>query len=331
MTLVPEIREQLLGAAFSADQSRPRRARRRLPFGHVAIAASVVISVLVAAMFVLGVHRSAAPPSRPGAAPPSPPATAWVKALGRASSSTSRRHPECRLPTNRRVRNQRFLTTAPPRNVTSVLPSLGSPPPAALKVTVSQLRARHIDANGIYARYAWQGYADGVHYYVVPAAVVGATRTLPDRCYRDEIAAFRRQARRFPASRRAAAIAYAQQMIGSEAGAGVALLTSGWGTGGGSFYPASTLALLNAEPDVGSGGGGNNTSTTTPLLVPNEVTSVTATYHAQSYPGRVPRTFSVTKHPVRNVVIFHLSGAWDPPQLTFRSRSGAIIARTPRR
>ena len=42
----------------------------------------------------------------------------------------------------------------------------------------------------------------------------------------------------------------------------------------------------------------------------------------------VARTFSVTKRAVRNLVIFHLAGAWDPPRLTFRSRTGAVIAQT---
>lgn len=226
------------------------------------------------------------------------------------------------------VRNQKFLATAPPRRITSILPSLAALPRGALRVTVRELRALHIDANGIYARYAWQGHTDGVHTYVVPAAVVGTTRTLPARCYREELAAFRREARHFPASQRAAAIAYAQQRFNPEAEAGVSVVTAGWGTRGESNDQTWMLAQLKTEPAFGSGGGGTNSSTTTSLLVTDEVASITATYHAQSYPGRVPRTFSVTKRPVRNLVIFHLSGAWDPPQLTFRSRTGAVIART---
>lgn len=88
------------------------------------------------------------------------------------------------------------------------------------------------------------------------------------------------------------------------------------------------LAQLRSDSAFGAGGSGSNTSTTTPLLVPDEVASVTATYRAQSYPGRVAKTFSVTKRSVRNFVLFHLTGAWDPPELTFRSRSGAVIGQT---
>jgi hypothetical protein len=328
MTLLPEIREQLLDAAFGAAEPGTAARRRPRP-GDLVIAFPIVISVVVAAVFLVSLHRSGAPPSGGAAGPMSGPPTAWVSALGRAGSSTRQHDRACRLPVKIRVRNQRFLTTAPPRSITSILPSLTSPARGALRVTVPELRALHIDANGIYTRYAWQGHTEGVHYYVVPAAVVGTTATLPARCYREELAAFRREARHFPANQRAAAIAYAQQRFNPKDAAGVSVVTVGWGVQGESNQQAWMLAQLNTNPAFGAGGGGgSNSSTTTSLLVTDAVASVTATYHAQSYPGRVPRTFSITKRPVRDFVIFHLSGAWDPPQLTFRSRTGAVIART---
>jgi hypothetical protein len=329
MNLLPEIRGQLLDAAFGAAEPRPSRPRRRPPVGHLAVAASVVVSLVVAAVFVLSVHGSAAPPSGTAATPPSPAPAAWVKAVGKAYGAAQQRDRACRQPTNRH-RNQRFLTTAPPRTITSIFSWLASPPPAALRVTVPELRALDLDANGIYARYAWQGHADGVHYYLVPAAIVGATKTPPARCYREMVAVFRTEARSFPASQRAAAIAYAQQLR-PEPEAGVSVVTAGWGSRGESSDPVWRLAQHNTNPVIDAGSGGDNNSTTTPLLVTDEVASVTATYRAQSYPGRVPTTFSVTKRPVRNFVIFHLSGAWDPPQLIFRSRTGAVIARRPNR
>jgi hypothetical protein len=329
MTLLPEIREQLVDAAFGAGEPRAGAARRRPRPGDLVIAFSIVIGVVVAAVFLLSLHRSAVPTTGAAAGPMSgPPPAVWVNALGKAGSSTRQHDRACRLPLEVRVRSQRFLTTPPPRSVTSILPSLASPARGARRLTIKQLRSLQIDASGIYARYAWQGRIDGVHYYVVPAAVVGTTKTLPARCYREDLAAFRREARRFPASQRAAAIAYAQQRFNPKAEAGVAVMTAGWGSHGGSFHQVWRLAELNADPGAASGGGGTNSSTTTTLLVTDEVASVTATYHAQSYPGRVPRTFSVTKRPVRNLVIFHLSGAWDPPQLTFRSRTGAVIGST---
>jgi hypothetical protein len=330
MTLFPEIREQLLDAGFGAEEPRAGAARRPWS-GRLAIAFSIVISAGVAAVFLLSLHRSGAPPSGAAAGPMSGPPVAWVNALGKAGSSTRQHDRGCRLPLQVRVRNQKFLTTAPPRRITSILPSLGSPARGALRVTVRELRALHIDANGIYARYAWQGHTEGVHYYVVPAAVVGTTKTLPARCYREELAAFRSEAQHFRASQRAAAIKYAQQRFNRGAGSGVSVVTVGRGTRGASNQQTWMLAQLKTEPAFGSGAGGTNSSTTTSLLVTDEVASVTATYHAQSYPGRVPRTFSVTKRPVRNLLIFHLSGAWDPPQLTFRSRTGAVISRRPNR
>jgi hypothetical protein len=198
-------------------------------------------------------------------------------------------------------------------------------------VTVKELRALHVNANGIYARYAWQGQAQGIHSCVVPAAVVGTTKTVQARCYREQLAAFRTEARSFPASQRAPAIAYAQQRLHPGADAGVSVVTKGAGIDGESSMAVWMLAQLTADPAFGSGGGGSNTSTTTTLLVTDQIGSVTATYTAQSYPGRVPKTFSVTKRPIRNLVIFHLAGAWDPPQLTFRSPTGAVIGQTRRR
>ncbi len=162
---------------------------------------------------------------------------------------------------------------------------------------------------------------------MVPAAVVGTTETLPARCYREALAAFRAETRHFPASQRAAAISYAQGRFNPQANAGVSVVTAGWGDRGEINQPVWMLASLNTYPVVGAGGGGNNGSTTTTLLVPGDVSTVTATCHTQSYPGRVPRTFSISKRPVRNLVIFHLSGAWNPPQLTYRSNTGAVIAR----
>jgi len=338
MRLIPEIREQLLDAAFGPAEPRAGTGRRPRS-GDLAIASSIVVTVVVAAVFLLSLRGSQAPPSGPAAGPKSgPPApasgappVAWVNALGKAGSSTRQHDRACQLPLKVRVRSQRFLKRPPPRSITSILPSLASPARGAVRVTDRELRALHIEANEIYARYAWQGRTDGVHYYVVPAGVVGTSAMLPGRCYREELAAFRREARQFPASQRAAAITYARQRFSPEAATGVAVLTAGRRTSGGSFLQAWRLAQLNTEPAFGAGGGGNNSSTTTTLLVTDQVASVTATYPAQSYPGRVPSTFSVTKRPVRNLIIFHLSGAWDPPQLTFRSTTGAVIARTPNR
>lgn len=198
-----------------------------------------------------------------------------------------------------------------------------------MRVTVRELRALPLIANDIYVRYAWQGYTDGIHYYVVPAAIVGATKLLPARCYQEERAAFRKQAPRFPASQRAAAMAYAQQRFNPAAAAGVSLVTVGGGVRSDSNQQVWMLAELHSNPAFGSaGGGGTDTSTTIARLVPDDVASVTATYPAQTYPGRVARTLAVTKRPLRNLVIFHLPGASVTPRLTFRSRTGKVIGQT---
>ena len=75
---------------------------------------------------------------------------------------------------------------------------------------------------------------------------------------------------------------------------------------------------------LGGGSDGNNHITITPALVPNDVATVTANYPASSYPGRVPDRM-ITERVRNNVVIFVITGGWDPPSLTYRSASGAIL------
>jgi hypothetical protein len=327
MTLLPEIRGQVLDAAFGVAE--PNAAARRPRSGRLAIAGSIMLTAVVAAAFLLSLHGPAAPPSGATAEPTvGPPPVSWVNALGRAGSSTRQHDPACRLPLQTRTKNQRFPHhgAAPEHHL--------DPPVARIDGAGRAARHRHA-APGVSDR----GQRDlrplrlaGTHrrgpllrrtggrrrdHHNAPGALLsGGSRRLPQA------------AQRFPAGQRAAAIAYAQQQFNHEAGAGVAVITSGQGSSGGSFIQVRRLAELNADPAIASGGGGTNTSTTTTLLVTREVASVTATYPAQSYPGRVSRTFSVTRRPVRNLVIFHLSGAWDPPQLTFRSSTGTVIYRS---
>ncbi len=74
-----------------------------------------------------------------------------------------------------------------------------------------------------------------------------------------------------------------------------------------------------------SGSGGNDLGTVTPLVVPDGTATVTARYPAQTHPGRVPRPVTITKTVINNLVIFVFRGAWDPPSLTYHSRTGATI------
>src|SRR6202035_4763244 len=200
MTLIPEIRGQLLDAAFGSAEPSGRAPQGRWS-GRVAIAASVIVSLAVAGVVLLGLHGSPASPSTSEGGGIAPPPRAWGNAILRAEQTTRRRDPSC-FPTVEQTHraltarsfqhDQRFLTTAPPRSITANLPSLASPARGDQRVTVKELRALDMDANDIYQRYAWQGHADGIHYYVVPAAVVGATRAVSAHCYREELAAFRK-------------------------------------------------------------------------------------------------------------------------------------------
>ena len=329
MTLLPEIRGQLLDAAFG-DAGQPAPRSRRRWSGRLGIVTSTVVSLAIVVAAVLTLHHGSRPPSRPASRPVARTPLAWVNALGQARERTFRRDSPCGGQARFQSRrfHLRFLSTAPPRSITAILPSIASPTQGPARMTVKELQALGIAANGIYARYAWQGMTDGIRYYVVPAAVVGLTQATPAHCDREMLGAFEQEARRFPASQRAAAIQYARRLFTPAAEAGVAIRTVGAGGSTGSYFPIWRLAMLVASPDAGGGSGGNNNSTVTSLLVTDRVASITATYPAQSYPGRVPKTISITKRPVHNIVIFRFTGAWDPPQLTFRSSTGAIIART---
>lgn len=329
MTLLPEIRAQLLDAAFDAG-TQPAPTSRRRRSGRLGIIVSTVVSLAIVVVAVLTLHHGSTPRVGPAARPVSATPVAWADALGRARDAMSRRDATCagRAPAHGGRVPLRFVNTPPPHSITTILRSFASPAQRAARITTTELRALGIAANGIYARYAVQGVMDGIRYYVVPAAVVGSTQATPSRCERATLAAFERQARHFPASQRAAAIQYARQRLTSGAEAGVAIRTVGPGGSTGSYFPIWQLAELAASPTTGGGSGGTNTSTVTSLLVTDRVASVTATYPAQSYPGRVPKTVSITKHPVHNIVIFRFTGAWDPPRLTFRSSTGAIIAQT---
>lgn len=65
--------------------------------------------------------------------------------------------------------------------------------------------------------------------------------------------------------------------------------------------------------------------------MPGRVATVTAHYSPQTYPGRVPHPLAVTEHPVDNVVIVFLRGAWDPPSSPiYRSATGSLLWSTAR-
>ena len=91
-------------------------------------------------------------------------------------------------------------------------------------------------------------------------------------------------------------------------------MTAGGGSRGASYLTVDRLR----HPWENAGGGGSNDITKTALLVPDSVTSVTAHYAAQTYPGRVRHPVEITRRVTDNLAIFILRGAWDPPSLTSR-------------
>lgn len=332
MTLLPEIREQLCAAAMSRSQySRarlPRGGRWRIPAAGVLVTAvSTLVVVGVVAFVLLNVHGQAGSGTPPvsGGAGSTPPPAAWGRALGAARDQTASRDSACRSQLSYVPRPQRLLQAAPGRNLTSILGVLRRPAPAEQMVSQQVLRGLRIDAQDIYIRYARHGVTDGVSWYLVPAASVGDLKPLPVRCYREQLTAFRRLVAGLPATERTGAIQFEQHSLEKErslahAPAGVCLINAIDGTPG----DCRSTAQLRKHPWT-AGSSGSNDLTVTALIVPDQAATVTAHYPAGHRGGRVTHQFTISRPNIDNVVIFRLIGGWDPPSLTYRSASGAVL------
>jgi hypothetical protein len=91
---------------------------------------------------------------------------------------------------------------------------------------------------------------------------------------------------------------------------GVQFITR-YGTGESHGY----LDMSEIRNYLESGSDGNNHVTITPVVVPDGVATVTAHYPADNEVGHV-RHQVITQHVTDNVVIFRITGGWDPPSLT---------------
>ena len=311
---------ELRAGVIEEARKRQRRHRR-------VIAGLIGTAALVAALLASlgGGGGGGAGPRRAASGGPAEPApAAWRQAANRALVVVGRHDHAC-LGRPVRFGPGQMLDQAPPKVLTSVLAVLSKPASNGSRVSPADLRTNlrqfPLDAYGIYVRYARRGYAEGLAYWLVPAAHVGGRA--PARCYAQEAAAFEAQTAGLSPAVRGSALRWERQQIRmEEAGGppGVELLTQGFGVGGGRLY---TVDELRSAPYNLGGGGGNDRVTETALVVPNKVTSVTARYSAQSGPGRVAHPVTVTRPAINNVVIFVLHGAFDSPRLTYRSSSDA--------
>lgn len=296
-----------------------RRQRRHRGAGAALVAAAALAAALLAAR--LGNHGGS-----DGLGGPVP--AAWRHAGSGAFLAVVRHDHACagRPDWGEQVRT---LRQAPPKALTSALAVLSKPASGGSRVSPpvigERLRGDLLDAQGIYIRYARRGYAAGLAYYLIPVAHLGFGH-VPPRCYVEELAAFKDRTAPLPISARDSALKWERQMVRTDQAGGppgIALITVGFG---GVSQRNYTIAELHNNPYGGGGGGGNDTVTKTALVVPNNVASVTAHYSAQSGPGRVTRPVTVTRPAVNNLVIFVYRGAWDPPELTYRSSSGAALS-----
>lgn len=337
MTLVPEIRDQIHATAQRRVRSAGPARRSARPWrrmvGSLMIAASVLVVAGVLAVILLDVHHLTNGTGQTADQPASAPPPAWGKLNANASAS-------------RRAAGRRLPAPAPPRRlpVKSRRPGTGphvrarcAAPASARQPTGLGTRSaptpRRTDQR-VRARYLSPlrppRQRNGITYYFIPAANVNQVRAIPDRCYREQLDAFRQLAARQPPGQRPALTRYEttslhQARTIAEHPAGVCLArVSAGGFGTGPCVNAVSLRQFNDRLGVGSDG--NDHVTETALIVPDRVATVTAHYSPQTYPGRVPRPLTVTEPAVQNLVIFSLHGAWDPPSsLVYRSANGSVL------
>ena len=339
MTLVPEIRDQIHTAARRRARSHgPARrvARPRRPIGgSLLIAASVLVVAGVLAVILNDAHRVTNGTGQAGGAPATAPPPDWGTLNSKALARAQQQDAACRPHLLTGV--SAFRDDAPGRDLTSVLGVLRRPAPARQVVSARALRhlaASHpaLDqvARGIYLRYVRPGQRNDITYDFIPAANINQVRSVPERCYAQQLTLFRQLADQRPVRDRGPLIQYEtawlqDEQTVAEHPAGRCLATAG--PAGSATGPCiSAVSLRDLSGRIGGGSDGNDHATMTALIVPDRVATVTAHDRPQTYPGRVPRPLTITQPAVQNLVIFSLQGAWDPPSsLTYRSATGAVL------
>jgi hypothetical protein len=327
MSLIPEVRREVYAAAVRhTTAGMSPRLRRGERLGGVAVIAVAVAVVAVVAIVALTGHGSTGGNrvAHGGGQAPSP---AQARGLVlRAEKEVFTQDPGCRPKRS----HQRLLDGPPDRGFTAVLGVFGRPAPPAHRIPLRVLRT-FSGYNGIYARYARKGMIDGVRYSLIPERNLMGVKPLPARCGQESLAAFRKLAKRLLASKRNAAIVWGTQILRSIAAqnedpAGVEFHWSDGTNDGGSTK--WFITRIRSYHNGGDFGGGQPQFTLTPLLLPNNVASVTADYPAVNQDGHVAHHV-VTQQVKNNFVIFRIRGGWDPPSLTYRAANGAILWTSP--
>jgi hypothetical protein len=335
MTLLPEIRGQLESAVRDRAQTTTpadsKSRRRGWPGGFAVVASVLVIAGIVAVIVAFSHHSGSTTPAGPDRGGSVP--HRWVQWSRDAYTQTNRHDPACR-PRHPTGPNHTY-DGRPPRPLTDLLRILHQPATGARRVSLRQLHD-NLPADGvrtirgIYLRYVQRGLQNGVNYYLVPAANVSDLRPAPERCYRQELAAFRQRADRLPSTQAQAASRFEQEQILDQRrntrGPGVCLiLQSTFGRGINCVTAAALQANRRAAVDISDNGHG----TVTAIVAPNSVRSITARYPTQTRPGRVPHPVTTTETLTNNnVAIFLLRGAWDPPKLTFHGDTEGTMRET---
>jgi hypothetical protein len=303
--------------------------------GPLVVAASVLVVAGVLAVILLDVHHLTNGTGRSADQPVTAPPPGWGKLNAMVVARVEQQDAGCRP--HRLTGASPFRHDSPGQDLTSELGVLRRPVPASQRVSARALHRPprgQLDqfARGIYLRYVRHGQRNGIIYYFIPAANVNQVRPVPDRCYREQLDAFRQLVAQRPASERAALTRYETTSLQekrtiAQHPAGVCLATAGpRGSGTGPCVNAVSLRQFSGRLGVGVGSDGNDHVTVTTLIVPDRVATVTAHYSPQTHPGRAPRPLTVTERAVQNLVIFSLHGAWDPPNsLIYRSATGSIL------
>lgn len=327
MTLLPELRKELYAVAgqharLGAGVSRGRRWRHSVNAALVLGLAVVVVGVVAA--IVLSAHSGGLgrASNRAGGFVKPPPG--WTRIVTTAHRQVQSRDPACRP----RPYGKRFLSGRPDRVITSSLSVFRDPATVTNRVSVATLRKLRVNGRGIYIRYARHGEIDHVGYYLIPVASTDGLRPAPTRCGNEWLTEVRKLVRqRLAVSERRRAIELARQSpLAFPPTAGVCRIDAyGEGTG----QACEPMAWITGYAED-SGSEGSNTITITPLVLPDNVATATANYSTEHQVGHVAHQV-ITKRVRDNIVIFRITGGWDPPSITLRSATGAVLFETPQR
>jgi hypothetical protein len=319
MSLLPEVRRQLVAAA---EERRPRRTRGKSEA--LLAAAALGAAALVAAGLLLVLHPRPQVDQPAGSGgrhhlitPPGVIPNAWSQALNSAQRGVARQHSACRVPTSSYGPDRRVhvIDGPPPVDLTATYPAFDQPASGVHRLTLAAARKNMLgELYPVYLRYAWRQQMDGLTYIAAPVAGMST------QCIDEIVANFRAHAGTLPkANAGATPVGFAKQSLEQDYGESVCLSYYGGGGAGGGCQP-----VVNLKQDHGFHqviGGGSGTAFTYVFFVSPQTASVTAVFPAEHSAGCTLHRLQITARPIHDSVAFRVHRGQFSPAPTFVARA----------